>query len=91
MHVRPAAKLVHLANSHKSSIRLKVNGKIADARSIISIMLLCATFGALLEVEVNGEDEFLAASAIEQFFEADDAPADTLTTNGSSEENRIEE
>lgn len=69
LHARPACKLANLAFRYRSVIRLKAHGKVADARSIINIMLLCATFGTLLEVEVSGEDEAGAASAIEHLFE----------------------
>jgi len=41
---------------------------MADAGSILSLLLLCATFGTLVEVEVHGEDEDAAMSAIEQLF-----------------------
>jgi len=71
LHVRPAAKLIHVAGRFQSKILLKAHGKVADARSIINILLLCATFGTLLEVEIAGEDEMAASSAIEQLFETD--------------------
>lgn len=78
LHLKPAARLIHTAKRYRSAILLRAHGKVADARSIIHILLLCATFGTLLEVEISGEDEASAASAIEQLFESgdecDDAP-----------------
>jgi len=80
LHSRPATRLVHLARRYRSTIHIKAQGRVADARSILSILLLCATVGSLLEVEVFGDDEHDAAAAIEQLFsgdsDADDAPLD---------------
>ena len=72
LHLRPAARLVRLAQSFHSTIFLKCGGKLADARSIMSILLLAATMGAALDVEVSGDDEANAATAIAQIFSADD-------------------
>ncbi len=69
LHARPASKLVLTAKRFRSSIHIKAKGSIADAKSIISILLLCATVGTLLEVEISGDDEHPAAIAIEQLFD----------------------
>lgn len=74
LHLRPAAKLVKLAQSFSSSIALKSNGRVADARSILSIMLLCATLGSAVLIEVHGDDEVTAVEAISAVFNED--PAD---------------
>ncbi|MBN2685351.1 MAG: HPr family phosphocarrier protein [Pontiellaceae bacterium] len=68
LHTRPASVLVNLARSYRSSILIKAHEKVADAKSILSVLLLCATMGTLLEMEIVGEDELLATSAIEQLF-----------------------
>ena len=82
LHTRPATKLVHLAREHRSAIQIRVQDRIADARSILSILLLCATFGTLLDIEVFGDDEDAATSAIERLFgqdgDSDDAPRDSI-------------
>ena len=72
LHMRPAARLVRCANVCRSSIKIMAHGKVADARSILGILLLCASVGTLLDVEVSGEDEVSAVSAVEQIFESDD-------------------
>lgn len=69
LHARPASILVTLARSFRSSISINACEKVADAKSILSLLLLCATMGTLLEVEAVGEDELLAMSAIQQLFE----------------------
>jgi phosphotransferase system HPr (HPr) family protein len=68
LHLRQAAKLVHLARLFRSTIFLKCGAKIADLRSIFSIISLSATTGTAIEVEVIGDDEQDAARAVEQVF-----------------------
>jgi phosphotransferase system HPr (HPr) family protein len=69
LHMRPATKLVKSALSYQSSILLKVNERIADARSIFAVLLLSATFGTVVELEVAGDDEEQALAAITLVFE----------------------
>ena len=76
LHLRPAAKVVRLAREFHSSICLKANGRIADARSIVSIMLLCASLGTPLDVEASGDDEDLAIDAVAGMFQSNDDSAD---------------
>jgi len=68
LHLRQAVRLVKAARSFHSSIKLKCGGRIADLRSIISVLALCATVGMTLEVEVAGDDEQDAAQTVEQIF-----------------------
>ncbi|MBN2161918.1 MAG: HPr family phosphocarrier protein [Pontiellaceae bacterium] len=69
LHARPATRLVQLARNYHSTILIHTKGKVADAKSIMSVMLLCATVGTLLEIEAVGDDEHMATAAIEQLFE----------------------
>jgi phosphocarrier protein len=68
LHLRPAARLVQVAKQFQSAIYLKGGGKIADLRSILSVLALCATMGTGLDVEAAGDDEQDAIQAIEQVF-----------------------
>lgn len=68
LHLRPAAKLVQVARQFKSTVYLKCGGKIADLRSILSVIALCASMGTGLDIEAIGDDEQDAAQAIEQVF-----------------------
>ena len=78
LHLRPAARLVRVAQKFRSSISLTFHDRVADARSILSVLALCATMGVALGVEVAGEDEQLALAAVEQEFVAlgNDDPED---------------
>lgn len=68
LHLRHAVKLVRVAQGFQSTIRLKCDGKIADLRSIISVLALCAAMGMTLDVEVAGEDEQDAVLSVERIF-----------------------
>lgn len=67
----PACRLVQLARRFRSSIRMTVGSKVAEATSILSILLLCATMNAPIDIEVSGADEQDALRAVEAFFQAD--------------------
>jgi phosphocarrier protein HPr len=83
LHLRPAARLVRLALTFRSSLRLRCGSRVANLRSILSVVTLCAGTGTAVEVEAAGEDEQEALAAIEQAFapkpvadtEADDSIA----------------
>lgn len=64
LHLRAAARLVKLARSFRSSVRLRANQKMADARSLLALLLLCATCGTVVDLEVTGEDEEQAITAL---------------------------
>ena len=68
LHMLTAARLVRLAQRFHSSIRLRLGTRMADARSIISLMLLSASLGASLDIEAAGKDEHEAVAAVEDFF-----------------------
>jgi phosphotransferase system HPr (HPr) family protein len=70
LHARAAAQLVRLASGFQSKIRLRRtdNAVIADAKSILSILTLVASKGVELELEVEGDDEQKAFSAIQKIF-----------------------
>ena len=70
LHLRHAVKLVQLAKFFHSSICLKRGPKMADLRSIISVISLCATMGTALDVEIVGDDEQAATQAVERVFAA---------------------
>ena len=72
LHLRPATRLVRIAQTFRSTILLSCGGKIANARSIVSVLLLAASMGSAINIETTGEDETNAAQAIEQVFSSDD-------------------
>ena len=68
LHARAAAKLVQLSTKFQSNIiltRPDVNTLLqADARSILSLLLLSAGFGSTVNVRADGEDEDQAIESI---------------------------
>ena len=68
LHLRRAAQLVRVAQRFHSTLYLKCGGKIADLRSIVSVLALCATLGTTLDLEAVGDDEQEAAQTMVQVF-----------------------
>ena len=51
---------------------LSLGGNGGDGRSVLSILILCASLGATLEIEASGPDEREAIQAVDAFFESRD-------------------
>lgn len=64
LHARAAVKLVSLCSRYVSNIFIVANGRRANARHLIAILLLSASMGARVSVEVDGPDEVEAMSAV---------------------------
>jgi len=68
IHARAAARLVQLSSQYQSTVVLfrsdSANTIEADARSILSILLLSAGFGSKVNVRAEGVDEDEAVEAI---------------------------
>jgi phosphocarrier protein HPr len=73
LHLRTAASLVHLSKRFRSTIFLKCGKKVADLRSVLSILSLCATMGTAVDIEATGEDEHDATRAVEQVLSSHEA------------------
>ncbi len=65
LHARPASELVQVASKFASDINLIVNGKSANAKSIITIMSLGVKSGDEITIQASGSDEVEAISEIE--------------------------
>ena len=68
VHARPASKIVQAAGRFKSKILLINDNAVADAKSILHVMMLGANFDSTIIVRVSGEDEKDAADAIAALF-----------------------
>ena len=66
LHARAAAKLIELASGFESRIRLCRDGREADAKSIMRVMMLAASKGTSVEVVAQGADAAEAVDAIER-------------------------
>jgi phosphocarrier protein HPr len=72
LHARAAAKLVRVTSSFQSQVLLRrqTSDVTADAKSILSVLMLAANEGTELHVTADGVDEEEAMNAIEQLFAA---------------------
>ncbi|MCM3900232.1 MAG: phosphoenolpyruvate--protein phosphotransferase [Pyrinomonadaceae bacterium] len=70
LHARAAAKLVRVASGFESSLRLerKEGGRSADAKSILSVLMLAATCGTELRAIAEGPDEDEALDELGRVF-----------------------
>ena len=67
LHARPASELAKLAGSFASTIKLYVNDKIIDAKSILAIMSAGIKYNTEIEIECDGEDEEKALYSLQLF------------------------
>ncbi|MEA1888504.1 MAG: HPr family phosphocarrier protein [Pseudomonadota bacterium] len=64
LHARAAASFVKLASSYDSDIFLVYGEQSVNGKSIMGIMMLAASQGTDLLLEVNGTDETTASAAL---------------------------
>lgn len=64
LHARPAATFVKTALRFRSRVTVGVNGKQADAKSILAVLALGATGGTILRLIADGEDAPAALDAL---------------------------
>jgi phosphocarrier protein len=64
LHARAAAKFVRCASAFGSSVLVERNGSRVNGKSIMGVMMLAASQGTTIVVEVEGEDEAEAFAAL---------------------------
>ena len=69
IHARPSSLIVQTAIKFKSSIQLIKDGASADAKSIMSVMMLAAAQDSSVTIRAEGDDEAEAVEAIIKLFE----------------------
>ena len=70
LHARAAARFVHTASRFRSRVTVSRNGKAMDGKSILGILLLAASQGAVLRLAAEGEDEAAAVDALATLVES---------------------
>jgi phosphocarrier protein len=68
LHARAAVKLVTVCSKYVSNVAIVVNGRRADGRHLIAILLLSAGMGSQVSIEVSGPDEVEAITAVTRLF-----------------------
>jgi len=69
LHARASAKLTQLAGQFKSDIWITRNDRRVNAKSIMGVMMLAASKGASVNLEISGEDEAQAMQALAALIE----------------------
>jgi phosphocarrier protein HPr len=64
IHARAAAKLVDLASRYESHIEVSRDGQVADAKSIMGVLLLCSQRGSQVTFRADGPDAEMALGAL---------------------------
>jgi phosphocarrier protein HPr len=69
LHARAAAKFVACTASFSSRIQTGKDGQLVDGKSIMSVMMLAAGKGAVLDIEIEGADEQDAFATLQALIE----------------------
>ena len=64
LHARAAAKLVNVANQFESQVQASKGEQVADAKSIMGVLLLCGGQGQQISFRVSGADAQAALDAL---------------------------
>lgn len=64
LHFRPIMQIVDLAARYSSKVSFRFDGRVADARSPMELLMLVAVCGAKLEITAEGEDADQALDAL---------------------------
>lgn len=66
--MRAAVRLVRVARRFRSRILLRVGADVADARSVLSILILASSLTSYMDIEASGDDEQEAVQAVVEHF-----------------------
>lgn len=66
IHARPASKITNEATKYKSEIKFIVDGKVANAKSLINLMALGVKTNNKVEIQAIGSDEDQAILGVQQ-------------------------
>ena len=69
LHARAASKLVNCASQFESEVFITRKGNRVNAKSIMGVMMLAASKGAELELEIGGNDEQACRDALLKLIE----------------------
>ena len=65
LHARAAAKFVTVASTFSCDIEIAKSGQKVNGKSIMGVMMLAASQGTELELEVSGDDEVDCRDALQ--------------------------
>ncbi len=65
LHARPASIFVRTANKFESDVVVKKGGEKVNGKSIMGLLMLAASQGSVVEVEISGDDAAEAMKELE--------------------------
>ncbi|MBI2432847.1 MAG: HPr family phosphocarrier protein [Candidatus Hydrogenedentes bacterium] len=68
IHARPAAALVQTVLPFQSDVYISFNGNRVNAKSIMGLLTLAATYGSRLTITCKGDDAEDALKAVKALF-----------------------
>lgn len=69
IHARPAALIVQTASQYSAHIEFKNDHETINAKSIMGIITLGASYNSTITIAADGEDEAEAVERLSQLFE----------------------
>ncbi len=70
LHARAALRIVNLASTFKSNLTFRFEDNEVNGKSVLGILLLCAGYGAEVELWAEGEDAEAACESIRRLFDS---------------------
>ena len=64
LHARAAGLLVRAANRYQAEISIEKDGMVANAKSIMGVMMLAAAVGSRVKIKAEGPDARKAVRAL---------------------------
>ena len=68
LHARVAGRIVREMKKFESSVLVQKNGASFDLKNVTGVITVNAKHGDILDLEISGADEVVAAEAIEKLF-----------------------
>lgn len=69
LHARAANQVVRVASRYRAEVYLEKDGVMANAKSIMGLLMLAAAKGSLVRVRAKGEDAREALEAVVRLIE----------------------
>ena len=70
MHLRAAGEFVKVATQFESEVFVTKDGRKANGKSILGLASLAIESGAIITIQVEGDDEADAREALEELIDA---------------------
>ncbi|MDR0411990.1 MAG: HPr family phosphocarrier protein [Treponema sp.] len=70
LHARPSAIIVQLLKDFKANVFIETGGETVNAKSIMGLLMLGATYKSQLKITAEGEDAEQALDALTKLFDS---------------------